>query len=246
MVKACAIIQARMGALRLPNKVLLPLCDKPMLYHIVERLRQCNTLDKIILATSSSPNDDVLETKAKELDIDCLRGPEDDVLARFYLASQNQSKHIVRICADRPFIDSKIVDETVRFYFQTGADIVKIINMPTGLDTEVFSYTSLEQAYNNAKEPYQREHVTPYIYENFITKVMPITPDTSGYRLTLDTEEDYEAISKLYEILYKGKHDFYLDDVIRVLKENPDIVLINQHIKQQEVPTKIREDDQTS
>ena len=237
MVKATAIIQARMNSSRLPGKVMMELCGKPVLYHVVERLKLCASLESIVLATSVSPEDDVLETIVAELGIACFRGSSDDVLSRFYYAAQERSNHIVRICADSPLLDSRIIDAGVEYYFNTRADIVKTINMPLGLGTEVFSYSALEQAYLHAHKAYQREHVTPYMYENLAVDTMIIEPNSAKYRLTLDTKEDLQVIQMLYTELYKGKHDFYFIDIIRVLDENPEIAKINQHIQQVQVPS---------
>lgn len=113
-----------------------------------------------------------------------------------------------------------------------GNDLVKN-TFPMGMGAEIFSYKVLEIANKDAKEQYQREHVTPYIYENsekihFYQSKM----DYSKYRWTLDTIEDFELIEKLYEYLYHGKHDFYLNEIIVTMEKHPELYEINKHIKQ--------------
>ena len=235
MVKATAIVQARMSSSRLPGKVMMPLCGKPVIYHILERLRLCKSLESIVLATSTRQDDNILEDAAKQIGIDCYRGSLDDVLARIYFASQGRSSHIVRVCADSPLLDSKIIDAAVGFYLDTNADIVKTINMPLGLGTEVLSYSALEQAYHNAFEVYQRDNVTPYIYENYSTYIMVFNPDYSHYRLTLDTEEDFQIIEMIYAELYTGKHDFFCREIINILERYPEIAAINSHVQQVQI-----------
>lgn len=235
MVKATAIIQARMSSTRLPGKVMMQICDKPVIYHIIERLKVCNNLDGIILATSTLPDDDVLESTATYNEIQCYRGSLDDVLGRYHYAAQGQSNCIIRVCADSPLLDSKLVDTAIEYYYSKDADIVNIKNMPLGLGAEVFSYTALERAYDLADEPYQRENVTPYMYENLIVKHLELERDYSHYRLTLDTKEDFEVIQEIYKKLYKGKHNFFCEEIIRVLEENPEIAEINKNIEQKQI-----------
>ena len=216
---------------------MMDLCGKPVLSHIIERLRLCASVENIVLATTVLPEDVVLDTIAAELGIACYRGSSDDVLSRFYCAAQERPEQIVRICADSPLLDIGIVDAAVGYYSNAKADIVKTVNMPLGLGAEVFSYYALEHAYAHALKAYQREHVTPYMYENMLVDTMSVEPNSAKYRLTLDTKEDLQVIQMLYTELYKGKHDFFLEDIVRVLDENPEIAKINQHIQQVKVPS---------
>lgn len=233
--KIGCIIQARMGSTRLPGKVLKPLADKTVLGHILTRLKQSQYIDKIILATSENIEDNRIVDECKEYSVDCFRGSNADVLARFYhAAGLYDLTDIVRICADNTLIDWKIIDKQILVYNKNRYDIVSTGSyVPLGVGGEIFSFENLEKAYNNAKEDYQREHVTPYIYENYenIFKYQ-INNDYSKYRFTLDTPEDWSLIFKLYDILYKGIHDFSLDEVIKVMNDKPELYEINKNIKQ--------------
>lgn len=240
-MKIIAIIQARMGSTRLPGKVMMDLSGKTVLNHVITRVKQVKNIDQIIIATTTDNKDDVIVEEMLNYRVKVFRGSEEDVLSRYYYAAkENNADIIVRITSDCPLIDSNIIDEIVDFYINNKYDLVTNAGSdllqrtyPRGLDTEVFSFKQLEIAYNKAKEKYQREHVTPFIYENsnnlFYYKNRV---DYSKYRWTLDTEEDFELITKIYSELYKGKHDFYLKDVIKLFHENPELFKINKHVEQ--------------
>ena len=244
MRKTVAIIQARMGSTRLPGKVMKKLCGQTILAHDIERVKQARTLDDIVVATTISDADDIIFTESLKCGVKVFRGSEKDVLSRYYFAATEHGANIVvRITSDCPLIDPKVIDNIVAFFKEGGYDIVANVGSdlskrtyPRGLDTEVFSYAALQEAYNNANEIYQREHVTPYIYENakrlfyFKNDV-----DYSQYRWTLDTEEDWQLIQKLYEHLYHGKHDFYLADILNLIEQNPELCEINKDIEQKKL-----------
>ena len=172
-MKIGAIIQARMGSTRLPGKVMMTLKNKTVLEHVIERVRQSNWIDEIIIATTTDKKDNDIEKEALKCGVKVFRGSEDDVLSRYYYAAKEYGLDIiVRITSDCPLIDSKVLDEVIQFYVDKNYDVVSNAGAdlskrtyPRGLDTEVFSFKVLENAFTNAKEPYQREHVTPYIYE---------------------------------------------------------------------------------
>jgi len=233
--KIGCIIQARMGSTRLPGKVLKPLVDKTLLGHILTRLKQSQYIDKIIVATSENVEDSRIVDECKKYSVDCFIGSNADVLARFFRAACLYNlTDIVRICADNPLVDWEIIDKQILVYNKNQYDIVATgSHIPLGLGGEIFSFEKLEKAYNNAKEDYQREHVTPYIYENY-EKILryQINNDYSKYRFTLDTPEDWSLISKIYDILYKGTHDFTLNEVIKVMNDKHQLYEINKNIKQ--------------
>lgn len=239
--KTVAIIQARMGSTRLPGKVMKDLNGKPVLWHVIERVKHTKNIDQIIIATTTHKKDKIIFEKALEWGVKSYRGSEEDVLARYYEAADKYDVNtIVRITSDCPLIDPYVTDEIVEYYknnnytlvTNAGADLNKR-TYPRGLDTEVFSFEALEKAYNKAEEKYQREHVTPYIYENYADIFYyKNDKDLSNYRLTLDEKDDYILIKKIYEELYYGKHDFYMKDIISFLRENPKIEKINRHVEQ--------------
>lgn len=233
-MKTTAIMQARTGSERLPGKVMLKLCDKSVLEHDIERLKLSKEIDEIIVATTTSDKDDIIEEEALKCSVKCFRGSEDDVLARYYYAAKEaEGDIIVRITSDCPLIDPKITDKAIRFYKENEYPYVTISGFPRGLDTEVFSFEFLEEAFNNAFETWQREHVTPYMYEEGKTVGRLCSEkDCSKYRWTLDTKEDYMLISKIYGYLYKDRHNFYLEDIIQLMEKHPELYDINKDIQQ--------------
>jgi spore coat polysaccharide biosynthesis protein SpsF len=242
--KIAAIIQARMGSTRLPGKIMKDLKGKPVLWHVIERVKQAKNIDQIIIATTILKRDKIIFEKAQEWGVEVYRGSEDDVLERYYEAAvENNVDTVVRITSDCPLIDPKVIDEIIKYYNDNGYTLVtnagsdlKNRTYPRGLDTEVFSFNVLEEAFNKAEEKYQREHVTPYIYENYDDiYYYKNDKDLSNYRLTLDTKEDYELIKVIYDKLYYGKHDFYLDEIIELLDNNKELLKLNKNIRQKKI-----------
>lgn len=242
--KVVAIIQARVGSTRLPRKVLKEIQGKTVLYHVIERIRQSNCINQIIIATSNLKQDDDIVKEAEKLEISCFRGSETNVLSRYYNAAlYNNADIIVRITSDCPLIDPNIIDEMIKFYLDNSYSIVSNASMdsnnrtyPRGLDTEIFSFNVLNQAFKSACESYQLEHVTPYIYENNKdVYYYKNNKDYSKYRLTLDTIEDFKLIETIYKMLYKDKHDFYLNDIVKLMEDNPKLIEINKDIDQKKI-----------
>ncbi|MDW7662162.1 MAG: glycosyltransferase family protein [Bacillota bacterium] len=243
-MKIGAIIQARMGSTRLPEKVMKNLEGKTVLEHVLERVQQAKLIDEIIIATTTHEQDSVIEAEALRCGVKVFKGSEEDVLSRYYYAAkENEIDVIVRITSDCPLIDPRVLDEVIKYYKANAYKIITnagndLLNRtyPRGLDIEVFSFELLEDAFNNAKEKYQREHVTPYVYESaknvFFYKN---EVDYSEYRWTLDTEEDFKLIRAIYKELYKGKHDFYLAEIVDLMNEKPKLKMINAHIEQKKV-----------
>ena len=239
-MKTVAIIQARTGSTRLPRKVLRMLGDKPVLLHVVERLHQVKGIDEIIIATTTNHTDEPIVELAMKHNVHYFRGSEENVLSRYYFAAKERGADtVIRFTADCPLIDPFVAEAILEEYLKNDCDIMTNggddltkRTFPRGFDTEVFSFDKLEEAFQRATESYQKEHVTPYIYEH--CKVMHYLNETdeSHYRLTLDTEEDFELIDVIYQRLYKGKHDFYSRDIIGLLKQEPELVRINAHIEQ--------------
>lgn len=240
-MKIGVIIQARMGSTRLTGKVMKDLEGKTVLEHVINRVRQSKMIDEIIIATTIHDRDDVIETEALGCGVKAYRGSEDDVLARYYYtAKENDLEVVVRITSDCPLIDPKVLDEIIQCYVSNDYDIVSNAGSdlskrtyPRGLDIEVFSFRVLENAFTNAKETSQREHVTPYIYENSIgVYYYKNDIDYSKHRWTLDTDEDFKLISEIYKHLYHGEHNFYLSDIVKLFEVKPELFNINAHIEQ--------------
>lgn len=240
------IIQARMGSSRLPGKVMINICGKPVIEHVIERLKMSKVLDDIIIATTDSLKDNVIVQQAKKNGVKWFCGSEEDVLSRYYYAAkENNLDTIVRITADCPLIDPVILDNVVEFYNKNNyllvtnaGNIEEQRTYPRGLDVEVFSFEIIEQVFNIAKKLHQREHVTPYIYENYGDKIYYYKNDIdySNYRWTLDTEEDLELITIIFNNFYsKYGQDFGFKDILRFIQMNPQLTKINENIEQKRI-----------
>jgi len=232
-MKPSAIIQARIGSTRLPGKVMKLLLNKPVLWHVVNRVSKARLIREVIVATTTSTEDDVIADFCKRNRISLFRGSENDVLDRFYRCSQKHNiKDIVRITADCPLHDPCVIDFVVGEYLEGDYDYVSNTlkyTFPDGLDVEVFSFAALKYAWENATLPSEREHVTPYIRKNrrYKKKNVYSIREYPLYRLTLDHPEDYEFIKIIYERI--GKEIFHLEDIIEFLEAHPHLLKLNQH-----------------
>jgi glutamate-1-semialdehyde aminotransferase/spore coat polysaccharide biosynthesis protein SpsF (cytidylyltransferase family) len=231
-MRVLAIIQARMGSTRLPNKVLADIAGKPMLWRVVERVRQSKTVEQIIVATTKKSNDDLIVRLCDEIGINYYRGSEEDVLDRYYQAAKIYSGEvIVRITADCPLIDPDVIDKLVQNFQKNDYDYISNTlryTYPDGLDTEVFSFIGLEQAWREAKKPFAREHVTPYFRYSGKYRLYNVENEVnlSSYRWTVDEPADLELIRNIYNGLPDKEH-FHMDDVLKLLKDKPELEMIN-------------------
>jgi len=237
-----AIVQARMSSTRLPEKVLKKIKDRYVLDYVIDRLNLCKNLDNIVLATTTNKKDDKLQQYAIDKKIDYYRGSEEDVLSRYYHAAKEfNAEIIVRITSDCPLIDPEVVDKTIKKHIEDKADYTANTikrTFPRGLDVEVFNYEVLQHSFKEAKKEYQREHVTPYIRENADKfKIVNIEfeyklkrPDI---RITLDTKEDLKLISKIINSF--NDINFKTEDVIDFLDKNPELLKINENVKQKNI-----------
>ena len=230
-----AIIQARLSSKRLPGKVLKTILSKPILELQLERVKLANQIDHIVVATSTSQDDDDIKRFCDRIYIPCFRGNLNNVLDRYFQASLLfRPKNIVRITADCPLIDPEIIDKIISFYFSGDFDYVSNALTPTfpdGLDLEVFSFRVLEEAWNEAKLPSELEHVTPFIWkqrEKYRVGEFKNNEDLSHMRWTVDEPEDFELVTKIYESLYLNKPAFTMNDILDLIKNNPDWLKINQ------------------
>ena len=242
-MKTVAIIQARMGSSRLPGKVLMDLAGQTVLERVVRRIQRCEYVDEVVVATSFLPVDDNIVATCRQIDVSVFRGSETDVLDRFWMAANAQHADIcVRITADCPLIDPGVSDDIIRRFMQANPAIDYASNKipqsyPRGLDTEVFTITALERAWQNALLPYERSHVTIYIYEHpdqFGLLSIVSDVNRADWRWTLDTLEDLEFIRQIY--LRLGAADrFTWRDVIALLEKEPELRNINRHVMQKMV-----------
>ena len=216
------IIQARMGSTRLPGKILKKLNGITALECFLNQLSYSKSLDSIIIATTTKSQDDVIVNFAKDHKINYFRGSENDVLDRFYECSKKFSvKDIVRITSDCTLIDPTIIDEIVDYYLSNSFDYVSNSidrSYPSGNDVEVFSFSSLENSWLNAKKSSEREHVTPYIYNNpeeFSISQIKYSTNLSHLHWTLDREEDLTLIKKIYNSI--DKRPIHLNDILELI-----------------------------
>lgn len=214
-----------------------------MLLREIERIRASKKIDHLILATSFSTSDDPLEKLASDADVSLFRGNLDDVLDRFYQAVNSlpfKVDYIVRLTGDCPLIDPDVIDKTIRHCIDNDYDYVSCALNPTfpdGLDTEVFRFSCLKTAWEEAKLTSEREHVTPYIYshpDKFRIGSFTNNENLSSLRWTVDEPEDFEFVSHVYETLYPTKPEFRMSDILDLIKTNPDFSKKNTHIKRNE------------
>lgn len=231
MRKFC-IIQARLGSSRLPAKVLKPIMGRPMLSYMIERVKYVKGIDGIVIATTTNESDMPIVNFCLENSIAYFRGSETDVMDRYYqTAKLKQADIIIRLTADCPLIDPEVVEDILRVFCADYPNIdfagnVKPATFPDGLDTEVFSFSSLERAWNEAKLPLEREHVTPYFYDQegrFRTRNITAEKDYSNYRITVDHQEDFDLVSDILQALYKPGYAFNYEEIIRFLDQHPEI-----------------------
>lgn len=245
-MKVVCLVQARVGSTRLPGKILKEICGKTILHHEIDRLKKCKEIDEIVIATTDKEDDDKIVNEAKKLSVKYFRGSENDVLSRFYYsAKENNADIIVRVTSDCPCIDFEILDKMLIYfkekYKEKQVDYLSNTikrTYPRGYDIEIFTFSALEKSYINAKKEYEREHVTPYIYDktnNFLKLSFENKDDYSEYRVTLDTIEDFIVIKNIFENLYYKNPYFKLNDVVQYLNNNLHIVDINKHIEQKKL-----------
>jgi len=233
-----AIIQARMGSTRLPGKVLQEIGGETMLARVVRRAQQAASLDRVVVATTSEVADEAIVAECKHLGVPAFRGDEQDVLDRYYQAARAyEAQAIVRITSDCPLIDPGVIDRVVACFLEAQPDYASNSlqrRYPRGLDTEVMTQSALERAWRQAVEPYQRIHVTPYLYqhpEQFRLLSVVNDQDFSGHRWTVDTVEDLAFVREVYRRLGNNGAVTWLD-VLALLAREPDLAGLNRMIQQ--------------
>lgn len=238
--RVLCITQARMGSSRLPGKVLREVMGRPLLHYHMERLQRADSIDELVVATSTDPGDDAIESFCAAAGVACFRGSEQDVLDRFYQCARDIDANIIlRVTSDCPLIDPAIIDLAVAAFRAAGdTDYLRTdpAAYPRGLDAEVFSHVALETAWAEAKDPEEREHVTPFFYRNpdrFSLGVFA-EEDAHGveYRLCVDEEDDFRLVSAVLEGLYPDNPDFGWRELVAFLRARPELVAINAQVQQ--------------
>lgn len=238
-MKVLAIVQARMGSSRFPNKVMQSINNVPMIELLLKRLSKSKNIDKIILATSNSKNNNLLVNHILNIGIEVYQGSESDVLNRFYEAAKLYNPEIiVRITGDCPLIDAELVDDLISEFILRKVDYLSNTikaTYPDGLDTEVFSFSSLVYAEKNAKTIFDREHVTPYIKTTgvFTTFNYVNSQDFSDMRWTVDETEDFEVVKSVFNH-FSPRIDFSWHEIIKLSMKEPKMFEANKHISRNE------------
>ncbi|HEV2358014.1 MAG TPA: aminotransferase class III-fold pyridoxal phosphate-dependent enzyme [bacterium] len=240
--RVIAIVQARLGATRLPGKVLAEIAGRPMLWHVVGRVRMAPSIHEVIVATSTSPADDAIAEYCRRNGIPCERGSEEDVLDRFYqVARRHAAAAVVRVTADCPLIDPGVIERVVQTYLRGGYDYVTNTlryTYPDGQDTEVFSAAALEAAWREASSPADREHVTAYLRTSGGFRLKNVEHDVDlsdrNVRLTVDEPADLEFVRAVYARLSSAPAPITLADVLALLEREASLMELNQRIVRNE------------
>jgi spore coat polysaccharide biosynthesis protein SpsF len=242
------VIQARTGSTRLPNKVMRPLAGAPLLARMVDRVRAAALAGTVVVATTIEPADDPIEALCRAEGFLCYRGDAADLLDRHYRAAlwaapagaAAGEMAVVKIPSDCPLIDPRIIDQVIGFYLDHPGEYDYVSNLhpatyPDGNDVEVMTLAALETAWREARRPLEREHTTPYFWENPDRFRIGNVVWESGldyamsHRWTIDYEEDYRFIRAVYEGLYAADPLFGLDDILAFLDAHPEVSAVNAH-----------------
>ena len=245
-MKIGIIIQARTDSNRFPKKVLKLIDDNSVLWHVINQCKQTEL--EVIVATTKRKIDDPIVEIAKKTQVRFFRGSKNDVLDRYYQAAKKFGlEWIIRITSDCPIVDPKESIKVAKFLSSGNVDYVALDEKtyPDGLDTEGFTFESLERAWKNAKLKSEREHVTPYIKNkknNFKKKIISYKDDLSHFRWTVDYKEDLEFFKLIFKKL-KNKKIVHLNDILKILSKNPELMNINSSYKRNEGYQKSLEND---
>ena len=240
-MKVVAVIQARLGSTRLPGKVLLPLHGRPLLERMLARVRKATTVDEVVVATTRHAADKSIVSLAAACGVRCVAGHPDDLVDRHLQAArETQADAVVKIPSDCPLIDPVIIDQVIGFYRASHPRYAYVSNLypatwPDGNDVEVMSRDALETTWREAKLPFQREHTTPFIWdqpERFAlgNVVWPSGRDLSAtHRVVLDYQEDYQLISAVYEALHRPDDGpaFTVEAIVDYLDAHPEVRALN-------------------
>lgn len=230
MVENLCIIQARVSSSRLPSKVMLDLAGKTLLQRVYESVNQSTKLDKIVIATSNEELDDIIELKAQQLNIPYYRGSLNNVLKRFYdTASLYQGKNIIRICADSPLINGKLIDLIIEQFQNSEFQWMGYLNGLYGTAPEIFTYDALESAYKNARNDYDKEHVTPYMKDccKYHFFEVPSEFRYPEFSAVIDTLDEY----------HKMVHYFFYCETNNIA---PDIISFVKYIEDYKIDMRVK------
>lgn len=237
--RVVAIVQARLGSVRFPGKVLVDVLGKPLLVHLLERLTRTNTVDEVVVAIPDSPTNDPLEDVARSCGVSCIRGSETDVLARYHDAAvSSRAEIVVRITGDCPLVDPGVVDQLVTRLVDADLDVVTTgQTFANGFDVLVTRFAHLDSAYRDATEQYDREHVMPWVLRNDALRKETVEwhRNRSTMRVTIDEPEDLTVIRRVFE--HFGHNHFTVDEVDELMDSHPELFTANMHLVRDEGAT---------
>jgi spore coat polysaccharide biosynthesis protein SpsF len=244
-VRVVASIEARMGSTRLPGKVLLDVAGRPALEWVVRRLQQASRLDDIVIATTVSPEDDVLAEWATGLGVAVHRGGEDDVLQRVIDAQTEMgSDVVVEVTGDSTVLDPEVIDLGVQTFLENDCDVVSTVwkrSYPRGIGVQVFPLASLIHVGATVVDPAVREHVSLYFYEHpelyrIVHLFAPRRHTRPDLRLSLDYPEDHQLLTAIYErLLPIHGEQFGAEEIIALFLAEPDLAEINRDCEQKPI-----------
>lgn len=239
-LKIVTVIQARTGSSRLPHKVNLPICNKPLLLRMIERVLFSDLCGTIVVATTNDSSDDYLAELCHSNYIHCYRGHPTDLLDRHFKAAlEHNADAVVKIPSDCPLIDPLVIDRVLKFYLNNSDKYDYVSNLhpatyPDGNDVEVIPINVLKISWENAYKEFEREHTTPYIWENPDKfRIGNVEWETGldysmTHRFTIDYMEDYLFIKAVYDELYQSNPKFSLYDILKLLERKPEIKKLNE------------------
>ncbi|MBN1161430.1 MAG: glycosyltransferase family protein, partial [Dehalococcoidales bacterium] len=239
-MKVIPIVQVRMGSTRLPGKALKEIAGKPMLWHIVNRLKHARLVSEVVIATSNKEGNEPIVKFAADNGIECYAGSEDDILDRFYQAVKKHNPDaVIRVTGDCPLVDPAIIDGMIRYYLnpKNGKPRFDVIcnymppTYPDGLDVDLISFKVWEKAWRKLKSPW-REWVPTYFFEHperYRLGNMAYKEDLSHMRWTVDYPEDLDFVTRIYEKLYQEGEVFLMADILKLLAEHPELNEINKN-----------------
>lgn len=237
-----AVVQARMTSSRLPGKVMMPLAGAPLIRRTVERVARIAGVDRVVVALAEGAVHDPVAGALVGLDAMIVRGSEFDVLSRTAAAVRaSGAATVMRITSDCPLVDPAVSASVLQAYFAGSAAGICYARtafdegFPLGFDTEVFAATLLHAAETEARDPYEREHVTPFIWrhpDRYPSVILTAQPDRRSWRLVVDTQEDYRLVSAVYDALYAKNPNFGFPDLCALFEAQPNLLQINKHVEQ--------------
>lgn len=233
-----AIVQVRMGSTRLPKKALKEILGKPMLWHIINRVKNSGLIEDVVIACTNKGEDDAIEDFAKKNSIAYYRGSTDDIVDRFYYAAKiAKADIIIRLWGDCPLIDSKLIEKVLKKFIKNHYDYANNSNpatYPVGMNFEIYTYEALERIWKGTCDPFYREYPFEYVYKHgdlFKTLFDKNKDNLSHIHLTVDYEEDFKIITQIYESLYVKNSNFDLNDILYLIQEKPDMLNSNKNLK---------------